>query len=942
MPSITGTAAKDTLTGSSGSDFIYGLTGDDYIETGGGNDYVDGGDGNDTINKYLQDGASTLLGGAGSDTIWGGNGNDSIDGGDGDDTWLEGYKGDDTIRGGAGNDKLYGDEGSDSLDGGAGNDHLTGGDGSDSLDGGDGNDTIWGGIGNDTLVGGSGDDYLSGDDGNDSLDGGDGNDTLVAGAGRDSLYGGAGNDTLYSRTTDMAASFDDGSNYMDGGTGDDSIYGGNSNDTLVGGAANDYLSGNDGNDSLDGGDGNDTLYGGAGNDTLVGGGGIDELNGGDGDDTYYISNQHQYIYDSSGTDTAHVSASFVKIPSSIEKVVYTNGAQALPYWIDALLPDESAGLRFFDLLGTTKTFYYSFPTALPSYDTSASDAKGWKAFDATQQSRAVSALSYIGTIIDVGFTYSKNANINNTITFATNDQTGSGGYARYPGDTLNASDVFLDNSSSYDQSLRDGTYGALALIHEIGHALGLEHPGNYNATGGGTDPPFLSSAEDKTAYTVMSYTDSLAQYYLRYSVLDIAALQYLYGTSKISRTGNDTYSISTSDNNFIWDGAGTDTISAATCNQGCTIYLTPGYWGYVGSAKANYITSPGQITVNFGTVIENLTGSAYADSLYGNEAANSIDGGAGNDTIEGGAGDDTLVGGGGNDSLTGGAGNDTFIVDTGVDTISDLSGGDALVVSSGASVNVNIASPFTATSVTRNSGFAALTTNGLSIDLGQVQGAGGLSVTNTGGAIQIIGAAGNDILTGGSGNDTITGGAGNDSIDGGAGLDTAVYAGKRSDYSITTAGNTTTVASKGTVTDGQDRLNNIERLRFSDSSIALDTGAAAGATAQIIGAALGKGGFLNLPIVGVVLAYMDKGGTADSGASLLVQAGIMAELAGGTDNASLLRYTLNNLRLQSSTRLESILNTQGQEAFFKVAVSGYENILNVDLVGLAKTGLAYV
>lgn len=887
MPVFTGTAGKDTLTGGGGNDSLYGLAGDDRILTGDGVDYVEGGDGSDQVNGYPTDssGRYSYYTYSGGKTIYGNGGDDFLFGGTDNDT----------IFGGDGSDSLYGFRGADRLDGGAGNDDLDGGEGNDSLAGRDGNDDLNGGAGDD------------------SLDAGAGNDTLIAGAGTDSLYGGEGNDTLYSRTIDMPTSFNDGGNYMDGGAG------------------------------------NDILYGGAGDDTLVGGDGTDELYGGAGNDAYYISNQHQYIYDSSGTDTAYVSTSFVKVPSSIEKIVYAKEAQALPYWIDALLPDEAAGLRFADLLGSAKTYSYSFPTSLPTYNTNAKHADGWKSLTSVQQQRVVLALNYVSSVLDLKFEKTLVASAANTIAFSNNDQrnngTGSSGYANYPDDALWGSDLFLDNSpaSPDNPTLRDGTYGALTLIHELGHALGLKHPfgGPNKVTGEIETPPSLSAMEDKTEYTVMSYTDSPAQYYLRYSVLDIAALQYLYGPSKTSRTGNDTYSISTTGNNFIWDGAGTDTLTAASCNQGCTVYLQPGYWGFVGS-KASYITSPGQITVNFGSVIENLIGSSYADTLYGNDAANSIDGGAGNDTIDGGLSNDTLTGGTGNDLLTGGAGNDTFNIDAGTDSISDLSNGDTLVVSPGASFTATLSGPFTATSATRNAGVATLSTSGFKVDLTLAQGPSGFSVSNTGAATELIGGPCNDTLLGGSGIDTLTGGAGNDILNGGAGLDTAVYLAKRADYTVVVASDRVTVSSKASATDGTDSLTGIERLRFADSSLALDSNGAAGATAQIIGAALGRGGFANLPIVGVVLAYMDNGGTADSAASLLIQAGVMADLAGGRDNASLLRYVLNNLGLQSSSRLESILNTQGQEAFFKTAVSGYENILNIDLVGLPNVGLAYL
>ncbi|NDD24570.1 MAG: hypothetical protein EB098_10825 [Betaproteobacteria bacterium] len=139
----------------------------------------------------------------------------------------------------------------------------------------------------------------------------------------------------------------------------------------------------------------------------------------------------------------------------------------------------------------------------------------------------------------------------------------------------------------------------------------------------------------------MSYNDAPGQYYLSFSPLDIAALQYIYGPSKTSRTGNDTYKVSATEPNFIWDGAGLDTLDGGSLNQGTTLYLTPGYWGYVGNSKATNITAAGQVTVNFGSAIENLTGSSFADKLYGNELDNQMSGGMGNDWLEGWAGDDT-------------------------------------------------------------------------------------------------------------------------------------------------------------------------------------------------------------------------------------------------------------------------------------------------------------
>ena len=52
-----------------------------------------------------------------------------------------------------------------------------------------------------------------------------------------------------------------------------------------------------------------------------------------------------------------------------------------------------------------------------------------------------------------------------------------------------------------------------------------------------------------------------------------------------------------------------------------------------------------------------------------------------------------------NDTLTGNGGDDTFNVDSGTDTVTDLSTGDDLVVSSGATANATDITAFVADSV---------------------------------------------------------------------------------------------------------------------------------------------------------------------------------------------------------------------------------------------------
>ena len=413
------------------------------------------------------------------------------------------------------------------------------------------------------------------------------------------------------------------------------IFGTSDNDILEGTNDNDKLYGGTGNDRLNGGAGNDSLFDTEGNNIFDVGAGNDTLFGGDGNDTYYVRDVYDYIYDTGGNDTAYVSVNFPKIPSRIENVIFTDGALALPYCIDALIEDEASGSNFKTLLGETKTWYYAFPSTLPSYDTNLDNARGWSAFTDKQIARTKQALELITNIFDFQFIESNNPSALNTLTFANNIQDNSAAYAKIPYKEFFGSDIFIDKTDKIDEFV-DGTYGALVLIHEISHALGLKHPF------AGTDnrPPYLPTAENKTLWTLQSYEVSPDQHSFNLSPLDIAALQYIYGPSTKARTSNDTYAISQGAPNFIWDGGGTDTLDASDLTQGATLYMTPGYWGYVGNARASTITSAGQVTVNFGTVLENLIGSAYADSLYGSEINNTITGGGGNDSIDGGRGID--------------------------------------------------------------------------------------------------------------------------------------------------------------------------------------------------------------------------------------------------------------------------------------------------------------
>ncbi|MGJ7917414.1 DUF4214 domain-containing protein [Massilia sp. LXY-6] len=106
-------------------------------------------------------------------------------------------------------------------------------------------------------------------------------------------------------------------------------------------------------------------------------------------------------------------------------------------------------------------------------------------------------------------------------------------------------------------------------------------------------------------------------------------------------------------------------------------------------------------------------------------------------------------------------------------------------------------------------------------------------------AIWSVNSAAN--LTGTSGNDVLKPGAGNNAVDGGAGIDTAVYAGSRSNFTIAQEawgfGVTDKTAPNGS---NHDALINVERVQFDDAWVALDIDGIAGQIFRLYTAVLGR------------------------------------------------------------------------------------------------------
>lgn len=104
----------------------------------------------------------------------------------------------------------------------------------------------------------------------------------------------------------------------------------------------------------------------------------------------------------------------------------------------------------------------------------------------------------------------------------------------------------------------------------------------------------------------------------------------------------------------------------------------------------------------------------------------------------------------------------------------------------------------------------------------------------------LFGGNDNDDLYGDDGDDHLYGSNGNDHLYGGAGTDDAHYEGSHSEYALMRASSGVQVVDNNSLRDGSDVLESVERIHFSDVSIALDTDGVAGEAYRLYRAAFDR------------------------------------------------------------------------------------------------------
>jgi len=696
------------------------------------------------------------------------------------------------------------------------------------------------------------------------------------------------------------------------------------------------ITGTTGNDTLQGTDSADEIRGLAGNDALSGGAGDDILDGGAGNDTL-----------DGGANTGGWGdfAAFFDAATGVTVDLTAGTASDGQGGTDTLMGIEGAiDTRFDDIFkGNAGRNYFQMGAGNDSVD-------GQGGLD---------NVSYAGTAAGV------------TINLRTGAATGSS----IGNDTL--ASIESANGSYFDDVITLSDY-------EGGYALG--HAGNDRLTGGSLSDNFTGGSGNDTidggsgsGIDAVLYSNTAGDGGTKALTNKGVTVNLKTGVA-IDNWGDTDTLIGIE---FVGGSALDDVLTGGNPANGAG--ATDGFEGFrglggndtidggTGYDRVYYDNSPTAVTVTLGGTasgtaldgwggtdtlinIEDVRSSAFGDTLTGSDSGvyESFEGMAGNDLIDGKGGRDRASydaspaaisvnlatgvaqdGFGGTDTLRnieevrGSAFNDTIVGDGKANFLEGRLGDDAL--DGGAGHDIAIYS--------NSSG-------GVTVNLATGKASGAAGNDTLAGIETVWGSAFADALTGDAASNGLRGGGGNDTIDGGAGTDAAIFVNARSTYTVSKLATGLGVASTA---EGSDTLTNIERLHFSDTRLAFDVDGAAGATALLMGALTGSASLQSRETVGVVLGVADGGLNLAGLSALAIDSGLVATLAGGSDDASLARLLWRNVAGSEATAenvaLLTGLITSGaytQTTLLTAVAELSLNKINVNLVGLAETGLGYL
>lgn len=252
-------------------------------------------------------------------------------------------------------------------------------------------------------------------------------------------------------------------------------------------------------------------------------------------------------------------------------------------------------------------------------------------------------LDYVETILDLNFTYTTGIG-DIVFSYKQMQDPNTIGYTYLPGTHAKnaAGDVYISASFS-DADFEVGGLGYSTLVHELGHALGLQHPyGSGYYPGVDIYDTVMSYNNYQTYDNFNNHSVDLSSF-ITYQSADILALQSIYGentetkdnfydfesmllTSKIDGlTGPIEDSLYT-----LEDRGGIDTISLQNIHSSYDQYID------INPTKESIISINdihNYVTITADTTVENVIGSTSDDKIILNQANNIVDGLSGFDSI---------------------------------------------------------------------------------------------------------------------------------------------------------------------------------------------------------------------------------------------------------------------------------------------------------------------
>ncbi|WP_420547169.1 Ig-like domain-containing protein [Curvivirga sp.] len=512
--------------------------------------------------------------------------------------------------------------------------------------------------------------------------------------------------------------------------GVDALYGARLNDRLSTSSTNDVL--------LDGGAGDDVLTGGAGNDWIAGSAGSDSIFGGAGSDTLFVDSDDKLIDGGAGNDVVIVSnaqgLSLNMATSNIESAVGNDGNDIFSAEDMVSTPQD------IDPDSDQSDAEQSLPSVIIFGEGGNDILKGSLGNDLISGGDGQDII-HAGAGDDTIF-IDANDNISQIKAGDGDDAIFVQTVEAVTLDLLLVEAEWVYGNDGDDTFSHSGDYDV--------YMYGSD--GNDNLSGGSGDDTLIGGSgadilDGGSGLDFLSYADSIEGVIVSLlhntaqggsaegdvisnfegvigSVLADSVEGNNSSNALYSGAGDDVL-IGLGGVDFLYGGSGSDTSDYSASGSAVTVDLTEGT-GSGGHAEGDTLNS-----------IENLVGSAHADTLRGDDADNVFAGGAGGDTLSGGEGNDTL------DYATSSAGVSINLSDnstSGGDAAGDIISGFENVI--GSDHDDTLSGDDTANKLEGGAGEDTLT-----------------------------GLAGADILSGGAGNDTIEAGADQDHVEGGAGAD---------------------------------------------------------------------------------------------------------------------------------------------------------------------------